>query len=539
MSAYRIAGIPSNRLLLVIAVVAGIAIFAGGAVAGRALGGDEPRSVTRLNIAQPSSNAPASQDDGGGTDAILTSDEAKRAANSYATGAEMRYWPYCPSTLPAGVVGEAIDPAAAGIAMKLLGSGFELQSITLRSEGECDEAGNTTGAHPVLESTWTHSATEATVWVQQRESDEETANYIDQYMALVWNDGYVFQISVSGGYHDLIMEKEAARAGDDATRSSFPAPEFLTDEEAAAVLADALGQLAPGVAMECFYRIVLGDWDDVAAIGLGDPRAALPDGYTESYMNIRILEAPAASCGAPELEGYYGASFDASFTDSQGGWIGVSAYQLPDDQPMYPGSSTAGSVYWSDANWQYNIYGYSADGTPIDAATLSAIATAFVPGFDGECLAQDRELSSAEIVAAGFGEPVVPDGFTLQKSQTVVNAIPDGCETPENTVAGGYRLSWLYTDAAGASLDISVNLFEGQAGDLVASGYINDFGAGWTRDDGASFNIWTSSASAEAPISREELLAVAQSIDPSLDPATLSEDGGGVRPMPAKPPIAE
>ncbi|MGK2964110.1 MAG: hypothetical protein ACSLFM_00725, partial [Tepidiformaceae bacterium] len=189
MSAYRIAGIPSNRLLLIIAIVAGIAIFAGGAVAGRALSGDERRSVTRLNIAQPSSNPPASQDDGEASDAILSSEEAKRAASSYASGSDLRYWPYCPGTLPSGTVGATIDPAAAGIAMNLLGPGFELQSITLRAEGECDESGNTVNAQPVLESTWTHTATGATVWIQQRES-EETANYIDQYMALAWSDGY-------------------------------------------------------------------------------------------------------------------------------------------------------------------------------------------------------------------------------------------------------------------------------------------------------------------------------------------------------------
>ncbi|MGK2965369.1 MAG: hypothetical protein ACSLFM_07155, partial [Tepidiformaceae bacterium] len=470
--------------------------------------------------------------------AVLSSEEAKRAASSYAAGSDMRYWPYCPGTLPAGTVGVTIDPAAAGIAMNLLGSGFELQSITLRAQGECDESGNTVNVQPVLESTWTHTATGATVWIQQRES-EETANYIDQYMALAWSDGYVFQISVNAGYAYPLMEKEAAMAGDDASRSSFPAPEFLTDEQAAAVLAEALAQIAPGLPQECFYRIVLGDWDDVAALGLGDPRSALPAGYTESYVNVRTLQAPAESCDSPELEGYYGASFDASFSDSQGGWIGVSAYQVPGDQPFYPGSSTAGSVYWSDENWQYNIYGYSADGTPVDAETLSAIATAFVPAFDGECLAQDRDITVDEIVAAGFGEPVAPEGFTLQKSQAVFNGVPEGCEMPDDVVSGGYRLAWLFADDTGVSIDVSVNRGEPQADDLEAGGFLNDFGAGWTRADGASFNIWISAASAEAPLTREELVALAQSVDPSLDPATLSEDGGGIEPMPARPPIAE
>lgn len=539
MSAYRLAGIPSNRLLVPVALAAGIVLFAGGALTGRAMAGDNAgRAVTRINLVQPSGGAgsPAAATDR--DDGLLAAEEAKRALSSYSAPSDMRYWAYCPGTLPTGSVNSTIDPVAAGVAMRLLGGGFELQSITLRSEGDCDDQGNPVNVQPVLETNWLHTETGATVWVHQRASDE-TANYIDSYSALVWSDGYRFQLSVSGGWA-MPLAEDAARASEGgATDSSLgtasiAAPPSLTEEQMQAALEAAVAQLAPDVAAECFYRMVPGGWDSLVALGLGDPRGAIPPEFTEEYVNVRVLRAPADGCGTPELEGYYGASFDASFSDGVGGWMGVSAYEVLAGETPYPGWLGSGSLSWSDGEWQYNVYGYGPSGMPVDEGDLTAIASLLAPSFDGSCLAQDRALSPGELVAAGFHAPEPPDGFTVVKSELLFNGVPEGCDAGDSGQASSYRSMWSLADGAGTHIEVNVSRYEASSDDRAAGGYISDFGAGWTDAAGTSFNIYISSGSGQATLDRDAIIALAQSLDPAMDPATLAEDGGG-EPLPAKP----
>jgi len=59
--------------------------------------------------------------------------------------------------------------------------------------------------------------------------------------------------------------------------------------------------------------------------------------------------------------------------------------------------------------------------------TLQAIALALVPSLDLACLPADRQLVVDDILAAGFREPVVPDGYTLDSRQLVLNAVGEDC----------------------------------------------------------------------------------------------------------------
>lgn len=517
-------------LALAVAVAAVVAVFAGGAFTGRALADDEEKPATRLTFGQPPGSGAAGD---GGADGLVAAEAVKRGAAGVATGGDLQYWPYCPGTLPAGVASSIIDPAAAGLAMRLLGAGFELQSITLRAQGECDESGNPINVTPALDTSWIHSGSGASVWVSQRESDE-VANFMDQWSAVVWSDGYVFQVSAGGG----VLSYAKVAAEEDAAVSSL-APDQVDTVAIQQALEEAVAGLAPGVALECFYRVVDGDWAALAALGLGDPRGAIPSGFAESYASIHTLQQPAANCDAPALENTYAPSLDASFTDARGGWIGVSAYRVF-EAGVFPGAATPGSVYWADGQWQYGVYGYGSDGAPIDAETLTGIARALAPGFDEQCLAVDTRLSEAEVVAAGFNLPALPDEYTLQKSDFALNGVPSGCETGGDVAGGGYRLYWSYADGAGNTVDVSVTRpvpVADAPGQATSPGYLNEFGAGWTSADGTNYFVMLSAASGD----RDLVTTVALSVDPGLDISTLDEgadalparDGGGTPSSPS------
>ncbi len=517
MSAFRVQGIPSRWLWGGIALVLALGVFTGGALTGRAMGGRDEPNITRVSFsAQPPS---------GPNSAGVSRDDASKPgfAGSPAEAADgaLRYWPYCPAPLPGGVAGSTIDPSAAGIAMRLLGSGFQIQSVALRGEGECDENGNATNVKPVLDTGWIHTATGVEVYVTQRPS-QQVANYLDSYSAMVWADGYLFQLWASGGYFWPLME------GDDA------AVRGPSEADMATALKAAVTQLAPNVPAGCFYRINQGSWDDLPALGLGDPRAAIPAGYTEHYVTVRVLIEPDAGCGTAKLEGHYGASFDASFSTADGGWIGVSAYQAVEGQSYY-GSSQAGYIAWSDDNWQYYVSGYGRDGQAIDQATLHAIALALQPGFSAQCIPSDVEITQQEADAAGFPAPAAPEGFTLEKSSLVrFGVVSDDCDDADD-VTSGYRLNWVYLSGA-STLEVYAATGVGDLPEEEARGYISDYSIQWLTSAGVWYSINAYGAAEGPALTREQLIAFAQSIDPGLDPDSLNEgDIGFPRPLPVEP----
>lgn len=527
MSSGSLRRIPARWRFTGAAFVALLAMFGVGAFTGTALsgGGDGERPVTRINFTADAGaprggpiTVPASAGDG----------DAPGIAEGEPHPRDLRYYGNCQGPLPAGTVGSVIDPSAAGISMKLLGPGFVLQSIALRGEGECDKDGLATDVIAVLETGWVHTATGVTVMLTQRPSPE-VANYLDEYTAMVWADGYLFQLSAWGGMPVPVSEPFAADGAsdlDDTTASSPVSHDVPSSSEVRQVLREAMAQLAPGVSERCFYRMEVGGWDALAGFGIGDPRPAIPSGYTDDYVSVRALVAPDNDCGQPVLEGYYGSGFDAAFSDGSGGWIGVSAYERYPDNPQ-SFYAHEGSIAWSDSRWQYNVNGYGPAG-PLAMDTLQAIALALVPSLDLACLPADRQLAVDDILAAGFREPVVPDGYTLDSRQLVLNAVGEDCA--DNTGAGisTYRLSWTFLGDGGARIEVGVHR---EAGGAVEPGYgwVGEGSAWWTSGDGTWYSV-NAHLRDGAPLSRDEVIAIALSLDPQFAPSTL--DGSIPKPLP-------
>ncbi|GAB4331370.1 MAG: hypothetical protein Kow0010_16740 [Dehalococcoidia bacterium] len=507
------------------AVVALTAMFGVGAFTGSALtGGGDERPITR--VALPANAESPRGGSFSGPVADKGSDGSIGASEDAPTPVGLRYAQWCPAPLPGGVAGSVIDPSAAGLAMKLLGPGFELQSIALRGEGECDDSGQPSNVVAVLDTSWVHPATGVMVWVSQRPSPE-VANYRDQYSAMVWADGYLFQLSAGGGYF-YPLEEPVAIDGDAATHDAAASKpvEFRvpSDEQVAAVLREAIAQVAPNVPDQCFYRIEAGGWEALAQLGIGDPRPAIPAGYAEDYVAARILVEPGASCGQPELEGYYSSGFDAGFSSGDG-WISVSAYPLfAGGERLYYGGE--GSIAWSDGRWQYNVNGYGSGG-PLPAETLRAIAVALSPGVDIACLPVDRELSEDDVVSAGFHLPVVPDSYRLEKQSLVYNGPDAGCD--DGGVGGSYRLAWAFLNEDGDGIDISAYHQE-QSPSEPGMGWIGDGMVEWSNARGTWFHVGAWSANGGPALTQDELAAIARSIDPEFDPSNL--EGGRAAPMP-------
>lgn len=506
------------------AIIALAAMFGAGAFTGSALTGadDGQRPITRIalpaNAERPvggSFSGPVADKDAGG---FGVGEDAPAPSG-------LRYYPWCPAPLPADVAGSVVDPAAAGLVMKLLGPGFELQSIGLRGEGECDESGLPANVVAVLDTSWIHSATGVMVWVSQRQSPE-VANYRDQYSAMVWADGYAFQISAGGGYYYPLDEPVVvdSASSDDAAASKpveFRGPD---EEQIAAVLREAIAQVAPNVPDRCFYRVEPGGWEALAGLGIGDPRPAIPAGYTEDYVSVRVLVEPDESCGQPELEGYYGSGFDAGFS-SPDGWISVSAFPLfaGGERLFYSGQ---GSIGWSDGRWQYNVNGYGPQG-PLPADTLRAIAVAMAPGVNIACLPVDRELTDDEVVGAGFRMPVVPDGYQLEKQSYVYNGPEAGCDSTD--IGGSYRLAWAFSDGGGSTIEVGAFRQE-HAPSEPGVGWIGEGMAEWSDATGTWFQVRAYAMDGGAALDRDDIVAIAQSLDPGFDPTKLED--GYAKPLP-------
>ena len=121
--------------------------------------------------------------------------------------------------------------------------------------------------------------------------------------------GYVFNVGVNG-YHilpaaaadggpavDLPTTSNSGSGSSEPGRSIAPAP-TQPDPRTAEVLRQLIGQLAPDLDQKCFWTTGSGDWSALAALGIGDPRGAIPSGYSLVDANSTTFNPPAAGCDA-------------------------------------------------------------------------------------------------------------------------------------------------------------------------------------------------------------------------------------------------
>ena len=286
----------------------------------------------------------------------------------------------CQGELKGAIVDGKVDPAAAGLKPAFLGDGFTLVSVSLRAEGPCDDTGKATGSTPALDTVWTHTESGLQAYVSQRVSSERLASVIGDYGANFTANGYDFYVSVNGGpvYIDKTEPAQPAIAPGE------PAPGGqAADPRVRAVMVAAISQLAGGVRLECVYRQAAGSWADLGTLGIGDPRPAMPSGFSEVFSQFVVYTEPAAGCDTPKLEtrGSFSANFATTGGEAKGGGnVSVNAYGLPGDTEAGPGYMDDSSANWSNGTYQFSVYGNRPDG-PLGANNIRAIARAMILHF--------------------------------------------------------------------------------------------------------------------------------------------------------------
>lgn len=441
------------------------------------------------------------------------------------------YYPGCRAPLPASVVSNGvIDPSKAGFTPNLPSSGFSALQIGLSVYAECDENGAPKpGGELSLDSSWKHDETGIEAYISQRKSEKRVASVLRDDWATFWADGYVYSVNVNR-YHILPY------ASEDPARSSVP-PMPDGDPRATEVLRTLVAQLTGSDDnMKCFWKLEKGDWADLSSLGVGDPRPQIPGGYTLTDSYIATFTPPAAGCDTSIVPSD-GASMNANWTkdgtSGEYGYVGVSAWAMPEDYvDTWPGSITQYGANWSNGKFQFGVYAKVEDGLTLD--TIRAIAKALDPSFNETCLIQERELSDADLARLGFNTPKGPDGYSIVRSSLLANEIGDGCTKPEGW-SPQYNLNWSLEREAD-TIDVSVSRY-GEGGD-PAAGYISPNSIWWTDGQGTYYSINAYSRGISPEVSKDDLVAVAKSLDPAFDESKLSQGGGGMeKPLPA--PAAE
>jgi hypothetical protein len=507
------------------AVVAAGALFAAGFFTASALesdGGGTPSdgavsppvttgdgSVPRVGMVPPGmpsasgTNVPASYPGKGGAE-----DAARGGA---LIGVGLMPKPYCVGDLPGVLSDSTIDLSLAGFRLDVPGSGYVLRSIAVRAEGVCDDRGQPTGESVlVVDTTWVHSATGFEVYISQRQSAEALPSVLTPYNGQVWANGYFYTAWVNA-YPVLPV--------DSVSRPPVDGP----DPRGAEVLREVLGRLAPSVEERCYYVQRKGDWSDLAAMGIGDPRGAIPSGLSEQQIEIIAFTSPPADCNAPALVG--ASSFSASFGDARGGTqVYLSAYPIgPNGQPSY-GYIDEGSAWWTNNTYGFNVGGWTQNG-PIGREAVERIARALDPNFSAACFVSTRPLAESELAALGFRVPVAPEGFTITTSTLTATEAPGGsgcAQLPDAQYYPQYNLYWTMEGPDGATIEASAFRHpQSESG----PGYIHENGLNWSDASGTQFSVYgySKSGGRSAAVDRETLIAVAQSMDPTLDVSKLQE----------------
>lgn len=536
--------IPRRFLLGGGAALGAAALFAGGALAGAALtdsgdsdapGGGSPVAPGLGSPLTRSSTSPTNPAFTGAPEPAGSADDASFGrGGGYGTaetaaydGAKFNPGYQCPAAIAPSVLGTTIDPASAGFTMSLLGQGYTLQYIALRAEGECDENGQAKSSHLVLDTTWRHTATGFDVTISQAAGGDPIASILYTESAEFSLDGYNYRVFVNS-YRYFAEDAVAIQPPTDGP-----------DPRVQAVLVETISSLAPALDQQCFYTQRQGDWADLAALGIGDPRGALPSGLTQNWFNLLTLNDPARDCDGPEPAAGGSQSFNVSFNDESDGWVGIDVYRLWPEQANYPGYFDQYSVNWNNATYQFNVYG-NRNGQGLGQDALAAIARALDPAFSSQCLVTERVLSVAEVQALGFLPPTIPSGFTFAESRFTVNGLADGCSVPSDyEIYTSYYLSWTLRGEDGTEIGINVNRTDGvdaEPGD--PPGYIGPNSIWWTGSDGTYYSIWASSIGISPTVDPALLAGIATSLDPNLDIDSLGEEpaygGSPEKPLPVR-----
>ncbi len=445
-------------------------------------------------------------------------------------------YPACRTPLPPGVVtAKGIDPSAAGFAAVYSGTGFSALSLSINSTADCDKDGDPAGGGLSIDSSWLHDATNIEAYVSQRASDKPVANVIRDGSATFWANGYIFDVSVNSYRYDGPVP-----AFRDGSTSSGSAPAVdparpiaqEVDPQAASVLQQLIEQLAPSTDLKCFWTVGPGDWSDLAALGIGDPRPAIPAGFDQQDFNVTAFEEPAAGCDT-SVKPQEGFSFNAGWrmSGSDFSYINVSVWGGGSSGQDYPGQISEYGANWSRDGLQFGVYAKAENPLGIDL--IRSLAKVLDPKFDEACFIQERQLTNSDLPGLGFSPAKAPDGFTLSSSSLTGSEIAAGCDRPDG-FESSYNLNWNFESGAD-TINAGANRYgSSQTGD--GSGYQSQNNLNWTSANGTNYYVNGYSRGISPVVSQDALVAIAKSMDPAFDLAKLEEGPEhpiGPLPMPA------
>jgi hypothetical protein len=423
----------------------------------------------------------------------------------------------CSGPLTDLIAGSAIDPGQRGFAMNLLGGGLELQGIDLRAVGPCDDSGHAIEPVLTLTTDWRHGASGGFVQVSQRPAEERTADILEAGRAAFWWQGYSYSVTLAGAGPwggapgGPLGGTAAALDARPLPRPSHPVPPPVPGGEE--LLEEAIEALAPGIDLACFYRRTAGGWGDLASVGIGDPRSAVPAGFTESYLALSFLALPAATCPVTPVANRE-VSFAAAFGSADGGSLSVGAASLPDGvQPA--GYLDEWSATWADEAYQYSVGGFLPTGPP-GTDLLRALALALDPGFSTACLIETHSLTAAEALALGFRLAVPPAGFVETQAALIAQTASPQCAAP---APPSYFFTWSFSDGADLVIEAGLAHSEGPPvrGRDASTGVS---GFSWVDAQGTSYWVYGYSISGGEGPALDLLIQVALSLDPTFDPGS-------------------
>ena len=402
-------------------------------------------------------------------------------------------WPVCAGDIGAAITGDAVQPSQLGISMNLLKDGFELTSLTIRSDAVCGPDGQAGAGVPILETGWIVEAAGVPLFLSQQPQAQGSGNRLDDGSASFWWQGFLYSLQLQ--FAVPLQGKGAA--------SSVP--------DSRQILTQAIAELAPGLDPSCFAQRKAGAWSDLAALGIGDPRPAIPSGYGESSFQLDFLAAPA--CASDDPGATSEVSLFAFFQSASGGSLGIEAWSLAGSSP-YPGSIQDGSLAWSSDRYQFSVSGDSG-GIPLPASVLVPIAQRLDPTFSTACALHAVTLAPADLPGLGFHAPAIPSGWNQTAQSLTGEIVPATCTTHFD-FRGTYSLFWSLSN--GTDLVISASALRvvsdhpGPRTDPVVS----DACISWNDDLGTTFFVSGYSATGGSPPDRSTLDAVARSMDPGL-----------------------
>ncbi|MCC6381255.1 MAG: hypothetical protein IT304_02045, partial [Dehalococcoidia bacterium] len=455
-------------------------LFAGGVWAGAAL--DDSATVTPTpasGLQVATGNAPRPAPD------VLkdgTAQGGSGTASAPAAGRDgMGFAPSCSAPLDGVVAGGKLTPALGDFPATLPDEAFQLTAVALRAQrANCAENGAVVRA---LETSWLHRATGSALTVTQTVRAEPVPNTLTPSGATFWRGGFAY--TVFGGPIMTVGVKDAPAnqplPPDTPVRT---APSSSPSADAVAVM---VRQLAPDIPDRCFSRQRNGGWDDLRAIGVGDPRPALPSGLTEIQLSLTTWTLADPACPGPRPDPReVGSSFHAIFERGKGeGMLSLSAIPVEAGPASGPGHFGQGGANWTNDRLLFSL-GW---GGGISDAEARAVALALDPAFAHACLVTARPLTDAEFAALGLRAPVVPAGYQLEPNADARTRLETtGSCTPPAT-GGGFAVRWLMVShERGGVIEVDVvNGPRDPSGSTVPYG--GDQSLVWTDNRGYRFVV--------------------------------------------------